>query len=68
MAVAPEHLPRSPGMALPVWTPLALVAAVLALWMVTFEGGVVSNLVADTGAFLHEFFHDGRHLLGVPCH
>ncbi|MGH9011411.1 MAG: CbtB domain-containing protein, partial [Acidimicrobiia bacterium] len=33
-----------------------------------FDGGVVSSRVADSGMYLHEVFHDGRHLLGVPCH
>ncbi|MEX2553828.1 MAG: CbtB-domain containing protein [Actinomycetota bacterium] len=23
---------------------------------------------AVTGNYLHELFHDGRHLLAVPCH
>jgi hypothetical protein len=23
---------------------------------------------ADVANYLHEFAHDGRHLLGVPCH
>jgi hypothetical protein len=24
--------------------------------------------VSQTGGYLHELMHDGRHLLGVPCH
>ena len=34
----------------------------------TMEGGIVSHALGQTGMFLHELFHDGRHLLGVPCH
>ena len=45
-----------------------LLGAVLVLWMVTFEAGPVSHSLGQAGTFLHEFFHDGRHLLGVPCH
>lgn len=52
----------------PRWALLALAAAVALLWLVTFEEGAVSELVGSTGSFLHELFHDGRHLVGVPCH
>lgn len=68
MAVAPNALPRPADLTVPGWAWGALIAAVAVLWMVTFEGGAVSSAVSDSGAFLHEFFHDGRHLLGVPCH
>jgi hypothetical protein len=45
-----------------------LAVAVAMLWLVTFEGGLVSGAVGQAGTFFHELFHDGRHLLGVPCH
>ena len=50
------------------WPAMALVAALALLWLVTMEGSAVSNALAGTPNFLHELFHDGRHLLGVPCH
>jgi hypothetical protein len=56
------------GAAVPVWTWAVLAAAVAVLWAVAFEGGVLSQALAGTGSFLHELFHDGRHLVGVPCH
>jgi len=34
------------------------------LYVVGFEQG---GLTAKT-PFMHELFHDARHLLGVPCH
>ena len=37
---------------------------VLMIYLVQFDQGVVSQ----TGSLLHELMHDGRHLLGVPCH
>ena len=37
---------------------------VLVIYLVQYDQGVISQ----TGSFLHEFTHDGRHLLGVPCH
>lgn len=35
------------------------------LYFVLLENGAVLQSWAHA---LHEFFHDGRHLLGVPCH
>ncbi len=57
-----------PGIALPVWTWIAAVAAVALFWAVTMEVGAVSVALGQSGPFLHELFHDGRHLVGVPCH
>jgi Probable cobalt transporter subunit (CbtB) len=53
---------------IPRWGWALFVAAVGVLYLVTFEGGVVSEAVGQAGSFFHELFHDGRHLLGVPCH
>lgn len=36
----------------------------LLAYLVAFDQGAVSR----SGTFLHELMHDGRHLLGVPCH
>ena len=33
-------------------------------YLVLMDNGAVSQ----TGGYLHELMHDGRHLLGVPCH
>lgn len=52
----------------PRWAWLALATALLVLWAVALEGGFLSELVGRSNMFLHEAFHDGRHLLGVPCH
>ncbi|KAA0022032.1 CbtB domain-containing protein [Antrihabitans cavernicola] len=38
--------------------------ALLALYLVGFDQGVISR----SGMYLHELMHDGRHLLGLPCH
>ncbi len=37
---------------------------VLTIYLVQYDQGVLSQ----SGTFLHELMHDGRHLLGVPCH
>ncbi len=60
--------PQDRTLVVPRWGYLLLVGAVLVLWLVTFEAGPVSASMGQAGSFLHEFFHDGRHLLGVPCH
>ena len=43
------------------WLPFA---ALLALYVIAFDNGAVSQ----AGSFVHELMHDARHLLGVPCH
>ena len=37
----------------------------LALYFVGAEEGATSIF---PGMYIHEFVHDGRHLLGFPCH
>ena len=54
---------------IPGWALAALfAAAVLALWLVTFDNGQLSGILSRGDLFFHEFFHDGRHIVGVPCH
>ena len=54
---------------IPGWALVTLLAvAALALWLVTFDNGQLTSFLARGDLFFHEFFHDGRHLLGVPCH
>lgn len=50
------HPPRISAEELWPWTLLAV--ALLAL---------VYVVTAADGAFVHEYFHDGRHLLAFPC-
>lgn len=57
-----------PPIAVPRWGLLVLALALLLLWLIAFEGGSLSEMTGRSSAFLHELFHDGRHLLGVPCH
>ena len=62
-AVTPLHAPAvSPRL---LWTAIAVTAALLLItYLVVFDQGAVSQ----SGMLLHELMHDGRHLLGVPCH
>ncbi|MEV8639389.1 CbtB domain-containing protein [Streptosporangium sp. NPDC051023] len=58
--------PRTQPIPLSSLTPWLLAVPVLLLiaYLVAFDQGAISQ----TGNYLHELMHDGRHLLGVPCH
>lgn len=41
-----------------------ILLAFLVLYLVGFDQGAISR----SGMYMHELMHDGRHLLGLPCH
>ncbi|GAA3215050.1 CbtB domain-containing protein [Dactylosporangium siamense] len=47
------------------WAVFGVVLAVVLLYFVGAEQGITSVIAGET---VHEFVHDGRHLLGFPCH
>ena len=47
------------------WAIFAGLLALLAIYFVGAEEGATSII---PGMYVHEFVHDGRHLLGFPCH
>lgn len=47
------------------WAVFAGAFLLTLLYLVGLEQGAISVF---SGQLLHEFVHDGRHLLGVPCH
>ncbi len=51
----------------PLWGWLLLAALVAVVYAVGYDQGVPGLSKAGAG-YLHELFHDGRHLLGIPCH
>lgn len=57
----PEVSPRQ----VPLWGWLLLAAMIALVYAVGFDHGLPT---AKAGTYLHELFHDGRHLLGIPCH
>ncbi|MFF8834154.1 CbtB-domain containing protein [Streptomyces sp. NPDC015130] len=72
-AVAPSvtpAIPVVPPVSLPVRTvlPWALFAGLLALVALYFVGAEQGALSVFAGSDVHEWVHDGRHLLGFPCH
>ena len=48
--------------------PWAVFGSLLALLAIYFVGAEQGATFLIHGRMVHEFVHDGRHLLGVPCH
>lgn len=48
------------------WLAATVFLALLALYFVGVEQGAVALFGSDS--HVHEFVHDARHLLGLPCH
>jgi hypothetical protein len=48
--------------------PWLLVGGVLAAIVLYFVGVEQGALALFSGELVHEYVHDGRHLLGFPCH
>lgn len=47
------------------WVYFGLLLAVILVYFVGAEEGATSLI---SGQWVHEYVHDGRHLLGFPCH
>jgi hypothetical protein len=47
---------------------MAVLFALLVVFAVGFDQSYALTGAAKAGNVVHEFFHDARHLLGVPCH
>jgi Probable cobalt transporter subunit (CbtB) len=51
---------------------IALVAGAMLFYIAMLDQGQIADVLLASGLasanHLHEFFHDGRHLGGVPCH
>jgi hypothetical protein len=48
--------------------PWAVFGTLLALLAIYFVGAEQGATFLIKGHMVHEFVHDGRHLLGFPCH
>jgi len=60
----------APAAAIPLaeiapWAIFAAIVALILLYFVSTEQGAFALF---KGMYVHEFVHDGRHLLGFPCH
>jgi len=59
------ELPTIPLRELAPWALFFGLVAVLVIFFVSADQGAVS---IPSGTAIHEWVHDGRHLLGFPCH
>ncbi|MEA3214611.1 MAG: hypothetical protein QOJ19_767 [Acidimicrobiia bacterium] len=48
--------------------PWLILTAALGMVLLYFVGAEQGALSIFSGQYVHEFVHDGRHLLGFPCH
>ena len=65
-AVSAEvEIPTIPVGTLAPWALFTFLLAAIAVFFVSAYGGVFS---LPGGLAVHEWVHDGRHLLGFPCH
>ncbi len=48
--------------------PWAIFTGLLALIAIYFVGAEQGAFSIFQGMYIHEWVHDGRHLLGFPCH
>jgi Probable cobalt transporter subunit (CbtB) len=64
--------PRAAARRVPAWVWLAVAGLALLVYAVGYDQGLLLEPLfgkaATADKHLHELFHDGRHLLGFPCH
>lgn len=64
MAIAYSPGKSTESVAVALIAAAVVLLAMLALYLVGFDQGAISR----SGMYRHELMHDGRHLLGLPCH
>ncbi|MGC4971674.1 CbtB domain-containing protein [Streptomyces sp. DT199] len=67
-APAPTTLPAAAPLPLKAILPWAAFFGLLMLVLLYFVGAEQGALAVFSGEGVHEWVHDGRHLLGFPCH
>lgn len=58
-------IPTIPMASLVPWALFFGLLGLLVLFFISADQGAVS---IPSGTLIHEWVHDGRHLLGYPCH
>jgi len=57
---------------MPLWSWVAIALLLMVLFvLLSASGALLAPLLghaAGVADYLHEFAHDGRHLLAIPCH
>lgn len=64
MAIVHNPSIATESAALAVVAAAVVLLAFVVLYLVGFDQGAISR----SGMYMHELMHDGRHLLGLPCH
>ena len=64
----PVSIPVIPVVPLREIMPYAVFGGLLLLLAIYFVGAEQGATSMFRGTMVHEFLHDGRHLLGFPCH
>jgi len=64
-ATAEVEIPSIPVAQIAPWALLTFLLAAIVLFFITADQGAIS---IPSGTAIHEWVHDGRHLLGYPCH
>jgi hypothetical protein len=67
-AAAVPHTTAIPAIPVREILPWAVFAGVILLSLLYLVGMDQGATSVFSGSMLHEFVHDGRHLLGFPCH
>ena len=67
-APIPEAIPVPVRIPLRELLPYAAFAGVVLLFVLYLVGTEQGATSLVGGHWIHEFLHDGRHLLGFPCH
>lgn len=64
------YFPEDRSAAIPIGEilPWMVFAGLLMLIAIYFIGVEEGAMALSTSGYVHEFVHDGRHLLGFPCH
>jgi hypothetical protein len=66
IATGPElEVPSIPIAELAPWAAFFFLLAAIVLFFISADQGIIS---IPSGNAIHEWVHDGRHLLGYPCH
>jgi hypothetical protein len=68
VATQPDSDLSLPSLPLAEILPWAIFAGLLLLLAIYFVGAEQGATSLISGTYVHEFVHDGRHLLGFPCH
>ncbi|MFC9293080.1 CbtB-domain containing protein [Streptomyces sp. NPDC057011] len=67
-SAVPASAPAVTPISLSALAPWAAFVAVLTLVLLYFVGIEQGATAVFQGENVHEWLHDGRHLLGFPCH